>query len=75
MGLKITPQISVCPSRPIATKTSGGLQPDLTSSAVSLRSITVTSDPSSARRSSETGASSTGEYVSTKYFMSGENAA
>ena len=65
VGRKMTPQMSVVPSRPFATKTSGGFQPALTSSEMSAFSSVITRPASAARRSSLTGAVSTREYVST----------
>jgi len=75
VGRKMTPQMSVAPSRPLATNTSGGRHPSATSAPMSPRSTSVTSEPSLARRSSETGARSTRDQVSTKYCMSPANAA
>ena len=61
VGRKITPQMSVVPSRPLATKASGGFQPALTSSEMSAFSRGITRLASAARRSSLTGAASTRE--------------
>ena len=57
-GLMMTPQMSVLPSRPLATKTSGAFQPALRSSLISPRSSVEASALSSVRRSSTTGARS-----------------
>ena len=54
-GRQMMPQMSVLPSRPLATKTSGGSQPLAFSSVMSASSSLQTSLPSSARRSSWTG--------------------
>ena len=61
VGRKMTPQMSVVPSRPLAVNASGGFQPAFVSALMSPRSISVTSDPSLVRRSSDTGARSTRE--------------
>jgi hypothetical protein len=55
-GRRITPQMSVLPSRAFETKTSGGFQPAFLSSVMSPASIRATSDASAERRSSEIGA-------------------
>ena len=44
VGLTMTPQMSVRPSRPFATKTSGGFQPAFVSAVMSAFSSVATSD-------------------------------
>ena len=57
----MTPQMSVLPSRPFATKTSGGFQPALLQLRDVARFELPTSDASAPRRSSDTVARSTRE--------------
>ena len=61
----ITPQMSVVPSRPLATKTSGGRQPAASSAESSPFSTSITTPRSLVRRSCETGGRSTRDQVST----------
>ncbi len=68
----IIPQISVFPSLPLATKTSGRRRPVASNPDISAFSSSITSDPSTVRRSTETGGVSIADHVSTKYFLSGE---
>ena len=55
----MTPQMSVTPSRPLATKGSGGTQPVARRAASSARPRVHSRDPSNERRNSWTGARST----------------
>ena len=64
-GRTITPQMSVVPSRPFATNTSGARQPAFTSPLASARSSSITTFVSLVRRSVETGGRSTRDHVST----------
>jgi hypothetical protein len=50
--------MSVVPSRPLATKASGGFQPAFVSSEMSAFSSSMTSDASAERRNSSVGAKS-----------------
>ncbi len=55
VGRKMTPQMSVVPSRPLATKASGAFHPAFVRSVMSAFSSSITSDASAERRSSVTG--------------------
>ena len=58
-GRQMMPQMSVLPSRPLATKTSGAFHPPAFRAEMSASSSLQTSPPSEARRSSFTGGRST----------------
>ena len=60
VGRMMTPQMSVVPSRPFATNTSGGFQPGLRQLGdVAALELASRATPSVARRSSDTGGRST----------------
>ncbi len=65
-GRKMTPQMSVLPSRALAVKTSGAFQPAWTRAVMSAVSAVSTTSRPRARRTSITGGRSTRERVSTK---------
>ena len=60
-GLTMTPQMSVLPSRALATNTSGALKPAASSAEMSGFSSVLRSDRSLVRRSSDTFGRSTRE--------------
>gem|GEM_PF-7002177 len=65
VGRMMIPQMSVTPSRPLATKTSGYCHPVARSAEASARSSSMTSDLSAVLRSSAMGGRSTLDHWST----------
>jgi hypothetical protein len=62
VGRMMMPQMSVWPSRPFATKTSGAFQPVFARALMSPRSTVASSELSEVCRSSTIGARSSREY-------------